>query len=352
MLDQATSEGGADFTPAGGDVVLPFQLDRLDLRGRVCRLDRTLNDILAKHDYPPSICGLIGEAVLLTALIGEAMKLRGRFSLQARSDETVGGPVKLIATDYFAPTREGAPAQMRAYAQFDRERTPERTDAPHELLGYGLFGMVIDQGFGGAPYQGVVPLGNKGLSAAAEAYFAQSEQIASRFKIAIAAETGADGQDHWRAGGVMLQHLAPLGESVAASEAEAAAGKYAAEREPRMMNAADVASMSQSGEEWGHANVLLDTAEETELLGPHVAIETLLVRLFNQDQPRIFAPQKLEFGCTCAREKVADVLRRYPEATLREMTTDAGEITADCQFCGAHYRFTLAEALGKPVSDA
>ncbi len=348
MLDGAEGgdAGGSGVPPAGEDSVLPFQLDRLDMRGRVCRLDAAIDQILSQHAYPPSICGLVSEAALLTALIGQAMKLRGRFSLQARAEDGAGAPVSLIATDYFAPKAHGAPARLRAYARFDPETTPERVEAAHELIGEGLFALTLDQGLGGAPYQGLAPLDPGGLSASAEAYFAQSEQVATRFKTASAAETGPDGAERWRAGGVMLQHLAPLGESAAASPEAAAAGKYASERAQRLMTAADVAAMSEHAEEWARANILLDTAEETELLGPHVSSEGLLLRLFHEETPRVFPPQPLVFGCTCGREKVADVLRRYPEATLREMTTEAGDITADCQFCGARYRFSVEEARG------
>jgi molecular chaperone Hsp33 len=36
------------------DTVLPFQLDRADSRGRIARLDRTLDTILRQHTYPDS----------------------------------------------------------------------------------------------------------------------------------------------------------------------------------------------------------------------------------------------------------------------------------------------------------
>ena len=121
MTDDASGLSPAAAAPAGDDSVLPFQLDRLDLRGRVARLDDTLDRIISQHNYPPSVCALIGEAALLTALIGQAMKLRGRFTLQAQTD----GPVSLIAADFFAPQQEASPAAsapMRASTQ-RRRRT-------------------------------------------------------------------------------------------------------------------------------------------------------------------------------------------------------------------------------------
>src|SRR6056297_4074144 len=103
---------------AWDDTVLPFQLDRADIRGRVARLDGTLDKILAQHDYPTPVEALVAEAALLTAMIGQTIKLRWKLSLQVRGD----GPARLIATDYYAPKVEGEPAHIRAYASFDTDR--------------------------------------------------------------------------------------------------------------------------------------------------------------------------------------------------------------------------------------
>ena len=103
---------------AWDDTVLPFQLDQSNIRGRVARLDGTLDKILSQHSYPHSVETLIAEAALLTALIGQAVKLRWKLSLQVRGN----GPIRIIATDYYAPEEEGAPAQLRAWASFDPER--------------------------------------------------------------------------------------------------------------------------------------------------------------------------------------------------------------------------------------
>jgi molecular chaperone Hsp33 len=100
---------------AWDDTILPFQLDRADIRGRVARLDTVLETILSQHDYPAPVAALVAEATLLTALIGQTIKLRWKLSLQVRGE----GPVRLIATDYFGPAEEGTPAKMRAYAGYD-----------------------------------------------------------------------------------------------------------------------------------------------------------------------------------------------------------------------------------------
>lgn len=137
---------------AWDDTVLPFQLDRSDIRGRVARLDTALQRVLSRHDYPELVETLIAEACLLTAMIGQTIKLRWRLSLQIRGD----GPVRLIATDYIAPTADGAPARIRAYASFDRDRLRSDID-PYQQIGRGYFAIVIDQGKGMTPYQGITP---------------------------------------------------------------------------------------------------------------------------------------------------------------------------------------------------
>ena len=155
---------------AWDDTVLPFQLDRSDIRGRVARLDGTLDRVLAQHDYPPAIEALVAEMTLLTALIGQTIKLRWKLSLQVRGD----GPARLIATDFYAPARDGEPARLRAYASYDEERV-DPLSKPFDLIGKGYFAILIDQGEGMTPYQGITPIAGGSLAACAETYFAQSE---------------------------------------------------------------------------------------------------------------------------------------------------------------------------------
>ena len=129
---------------AWDDTVLPFQLDRADIRGRVGRLDSVLETILGQHDYPAPVAALVAEAALITALIGQTIKLRWKLSLQIRGD----GPVRLIATDYFSPAEEGAPALMRAWAGYDPELLPEAPARPFDLIGQGVFAILDRPGAG------------------------------------------------------------------------------------------------------------------------------------------------------------------------------------------------------------
>lgn len=315
----------------GDDSVLPFQLDRTSMRGRVARVDATLDRILTRHRYPAPVAGLVAEAVVLTALIGQTMKLRWRFSLQVRGD----GPIRLIATDWFAPAEEGGTARLRAYASFDRGDVASFRGPAYGLLGEGVFGMTIDQGPGMTPYQGVTPLTAGGLSASAETYFAQSEQLATRFHIEAAETQEAGGERAWRAGGIMLQQMPDEG----GRAPEAPSGAEG------LMTADDVAAMGSREEDWNRSTILLASVETHELVGPFVAPESLLFRLFHEETPRVYAPQAVAFGCTCSAEKVREALSIYSARDIESMTTEEGEVTADCQFCSAHYRFR-PETLG------
>ena len=310
---------------AWDDTVLPFQLDHADIRGRVARLDGVLEGILKQHDYPPVVEALVAEMALLTALIGQTVKLRWKLSLQVQST----GAVRRIATDYYGPQVEGEPARIRAYASFDPERLTD--GAPFDQIGNGYFAILIDQGEGMAPYQGITPLAGGSLATCAEAYFAQSEQLPTRFALSFGRSTERGGAEHWRAGGVMLQHMPK-----ASPHAEGGGSG-----EGGLLQAADLLR-DDDGENWARVNMLLDTVEDLELIGPSVSPTDLLVRLFHEEAPRVFDSQPVRFGCTCSEDRVRESLSIYSAKDISRMTTPEGVVTADCQFCGAHYEMDPA----------
>ncbi len=304
------------------DTVLPFQLDASDIRGRVARLDGVLSGILAQHDYPNSVEALVAEMALLTALIGQSIKLRWKLSLQVQTN----GPVRMIATDYYGAEQEGQPGKIRAYASYDEDRV-EPDGVPFAQLGKGYFAVLIDQGQGMKPYQGITPLAGTSISNAAEAYFAQSEQLPTRFELTFGKSTQPGGKESWRAGGVMIQHMPKASPFASGEGGSGDAG---------LLVAKDLVQGDDS-DNWNRVNILLDSVEELELIGPTVSSTNLLLRLFHEEIPRVFDPQPIAFGCTCTEDRVRQSLSIYSAKDLTHMTTDEGRITADCQFCGAHY---------------
>ena len=309
---------------AWDDTVLPFQLDASDIRGRVARLDGVLEQVLKQHDYPPMIEGLVAEMALLTALIGQTVKLRWKLSLQVRGS----GPARLIATDYYGPTEDGQPARIRAYASYDADRLDESADA-FSQIGQGYFAILIDQGQGMTPYQGITPIAGGSLAACAQTYFAQSEQLPTRFELTYGLSQLAGEGTHWRAGGIMLQHMPKASPHVSGEGGSGDDG---------LLEATDILD-GDEGENWNRANLLLDTVDELELIGPSVAPTELLVRLFHEEKPRVYDAQPVKFGCSCSEDKVRQSLSIYSSKEIGTMVTDKGTVTADCQFCGSHYVF-------------
>jgi molecular chaperone Hsp33 len=305
---------------AWDDTVLPFQLDRSDIRGRVTRLDGVLSGILKQHNYPEPVEALVAEMALLTTLIGQTIKLRWKLSLQVQSK----GAVRMIATDFYAPEKEGEPARIRAYASFDPEAV---TDGPAmEQIGDGYFAIMMDQGKGMQPYQGITPLSGDTLSSCAEAYFAQSEQLPTKFALSFGQSIEPGVAEHWRAGGIMIQHMPKASPHVSGGGSG----------EGGLLLAEDLLD-DDEGENWNRANSHLATVDDMELIGPSLPATDLLIRLFHEEQPRVFDAQPVRFGCTCSEDRVRQSLSIYSARDIAKMTTDEGRVTADCQFCGAHY---------------
>src|ERR1700675_2931810 len=142
----------APAATSADDTILPFEVAALDLRGRVARLGPAVDEILNAHDYPAPVAKLLGEAIVLTVLLGSALKMEGRFILQTKSD----GPVRMLVVDF------ASPGTVRACASFDAERVAAAVAAnaaePGKLLGHGHLAMTIDQGPDMSRYQGLVAL--------------------------------------------------------------------------------------------------------------------------------------------------------------------------------------------------
>lgn len=321
------------------NVVLPFAVEALDVRGRVVRLGDAVDTLVARHGYPDAVARVVGEAAALTALLGSALKFDGRFQLQTKTD----GPIEMIVVDYDAPDR------LRAFARFDAERVAEaggqdaaRADKPADvgaLLGHGLLAMTIDQGPEMRRYQGLVPLEGQGLEEAAHQYFRQSEQIPTRIRLAVAEEITGGADRAYRAGGLMVQFLPASPERQ--RQAELPPGDI-----PEG-HAAHEAAQPSEDDAWVEARSLVDTIEDHELIDPAVSSERLLFRLFHERGVRVFEPQGIREACRCSRERIVSVLTSFPPDDRREMIADDGSIRVTCEFCSRVYGFDPSEIEGR-----
>ena len=310
------------------DTILPFAIKALDLRGRIVRLGPAIDTILTSHDYPPPVAKLLGEAIVLTVMLGSALKFDGRFILQTQSD----GPVRMLVVDWTSPEK------VRACARFDAERVAaaiaENAADPGKLFGHGHLAMTIDQGPEMSRYQGLVPLAGGDLEAAAHEYFARSEQIPTRVRLAVAEEFrgGRNGpRRRWRAGGILLQFLPNSIDR--ARQADLDPGDAPPGTEPHVV---------AEDEAWIEGRSLIATVEDIELIDPALSSERLAYRLFHEHGVRVFRPAPVQAHCSCSRGGVENMLRSFPQADRDDMVED-GRITVTCEFCSSIYVFAPTE---------
>jgi molecular chaperone Hsp33 len=305
------------------DAVEPFEVAALDLRGRLTRLGPALDELLNKHDYPAPVAKLLGEAIVLTTLLGSALKFDGRFILQTQTD----GPVSLMIVDFQAPDR------MRAYARFDEKRLAPGLDSA-ALLGKGHLAMTVDQGPDMSRYQGLVSLDGGTLEDAAHEYFLRSEQIPTRVRLAVGEEwRGGEGgpKRRWRAGGMLLQFLPKAPDR--------------AQRDLSPGDAPDGIEIDEAPEDdaWVEGQSLMATVQDVELIDPDLSGERLLYRLFHERGVRVFAPLPLRAQCSCSRDAVSGMLNSFEPQDRADMVKD-GKVVVTCEFCSSVYEFTPAEA--------
>lgn len=304
------------------DEVLPFQVEPLDVRGRVVRLGGALDGALANHNYPSAVARVLAEAVTLAVLLGSTLKDAGRLILQTQTD----GPVDFMVVDVVAPEK------IRAYARFSKSRLEAAGKASSGvLLGDGHLAMTVEHGGEGRRYQGVVELNGASLEEAAHVYFQRSEQIPTRVRIAVGEEILPGDRSRWRSGGMLLQFLPP--DSSRAVQQDIDPGD-APEGTPR--------HEKQDDDAWIEAQSLIGTVEDHELLDTALSSEQLLWRLFNERGVRIYDAQAVTAHCSCSRDRVTDMLKSFTPEDRNDMVKD-GKIVVTCEFCGRVYPFEPSE---------
>ena len=279
------------------DSVMPFEIKPLGVRGRIVRLGAVIDDILHRHDYPPAVSALLAEVIALTAMLGASLKFEGKFILQTKTD----GPVDMIVADFASPNG------VRGYARFNRKKL-DKLASPNQqdLLGKGYLAMTVDQGGDMERYQGIVPLDGTTLSAAADTYFRQSEQIPTRLRLASGPLiTRGEKTTHWRAGAIMVQHLPAEGGT---SPIHFSSGD----------NPEGEAHLPEN-DNWVKAKLLLDTVEDHELLDPTLTTEELLYRLYHEDGVTVYPASAITRHCTCSVAAVETMLKGFSKGDRKSV---------------------------------
>lgn len=258
-----------------------FVFESLAIRGEIVQLDASWKAVLERYAYPDAVGEQLGQAMAAVILLSATIKYDGSLILQAQGE----GPLRTLVAQ---ATRERT---VRGLARWVGE-LPEGGLA--RLYGTGQM-MLTVVNRDGTRYQGIVGLEGSNLAEALERYFNSSEQLASRFWLV------ADGE---RAAGLFLQQLP---------------------------------SEHDCQEAWQRIGLLAETVTREELL--NLPAQTLLHRLFHEEQVRLFEPEPVAFRCSCSRERIAHSLRAMGRAELQSILDEQGAIEVDCDFCNKHYRF-------------
>ena len=287
----------ADPAAAPGEL-RRFLLEAQPLRGNLVRLGAAWQELRARRAYPPQVESLLAEAATAAVLLSATLKFAGTLTLQLAGS----GRVRLLVaqcTDDF---------RLRAMAHHDLLAS-EIVDFP-ALVGSGRLAVTVASDDSNAQYQGIVPLAGAGLGECLEHYFANSEQLPTRLRLA------ADGS---RAGGVLLQKL-PAGSGVAAG-GEAAG-----------------AALQQTWEDLQAGLLALPPATLLD-----AAAEEVLRAVFGEHDCRLFGATPVQFACRCSAARVAGLVRGLGLAEARAALREQGELKVTCEFCGRDYRYDAVD---------
>lgn len=278
------------------DYTQRFLFDDFDVRGEWADLEHSYAEILARHPYPEAVARLLGELLAAAALLAGTLKFEGTLILQARSE----GPVSLLMVECTSQR------ELRGIARYALTTEIAADASLAELLPQGVLAITLEP-IGGQRYQGIVALDQPDLARCLSRYFAESEQLPTRFWLVT---------DERKARGLLLQQLP----------------------------AQRVLEADARAEHWHHLNVLADTLTSEELL--QLPPETLLHRLYHEEQVRLFAAQTVRFQCSCSRERSANALSSLGQADVLSLLEEqGGRVTIDCQFCNRRYEFDAADVV-------
>lgn len=279
------------------DRVRRFIFEDRPVRGYWISLADAWRDLRAHAHYPAPVMELLGEAVVASVLLAATLKFRGTLTFQLQGD----GAVRLLVAQCSHDFR------VRAVARFDADAVAQLApgiSAPGMFAalagGNGRVTVTVEAHERKLRYQGIVPLSGNSLEQSLEAYFASSEQLPTRVRLAA---------DVHHAAGLLVQKLPDQGP--ADLEAVAAA--------------------------WEAAQQGITGLERARLLGSR--IEPLLAYGFAGRDLRLFKGSAVRFECRCSPRKVAGVLRALGPEEVRSVLREQGAVTVTCEFCQRPFRF-------------
>jgi molecular chaperone Hsp33 len=265
------------------DTLHRFLFERFPVRGKLVHLDASWQAVLERHDYPPVVRAVLGEAMAATAMLAATLKFDGKLTLQLQGP----GPLNLLLVQC---TSELA---LRGLARWVGD-VPAASLA--EVTGGGRLSVTIEMA-DERRYQGIVPLEGARIAECLQTYFAQSEQMRTRLWLTA---------DDRRAVGMMLQKLP-----------------------------AELGGEEGDSDGWPRVRMLAETLTDEELL--RLEDETLLRRLFHEEDVRLFAGLPVSFRCSCDRGRVESVLKMLGRDEVVGIVEEKGSVEVRCEFCNKPY---------------
>lgn len=271
------------------DTLQRFVFENTPVRGNIVHLNQTFHQALHKQLMPTGLRQALGELMAASALLAATLKMTGSLVLQIQSK----GLLKLLVVECTSDFG------IRATAKWDGEVSNDQT--LFDLLQHGQFIITLDPKDGSQTYQGIVALEGDSISNILENYMLRSEQIDTRIWLSCDGDSAA---------GMLLQKL------------------------PETMNQATII---QDLDTWNRVGHLASTVTDEELLT--LPAETLLTRLFSQEDIRLFEASATQFFCSCSRESVGNMLLMLGAEELEGILEERGEIEVNCDFCNTQYVF-------------
>ena len=288
------------------DTLNRFIFENTPVRGNLVNLTNTFQLALNKQNLPAGLKQALGELMAASALLTATLKMNGSLVLQIQSK----GVLKLLVVECTSDFG------IRATAKWNGEVSDEQN--LFDLIEHGQFVITLDPKDGGQTYQGIVPIEGNDISTILENYMLRSEQIDTKIWLA------SDGKS---AAGMLLQKLPDTMNQVSRSEESA----------------------EHDIDAWNRVGHLADTITNEELLD--LDTETLLHRLFHEEDVRLFEASNTRFFCSCTRTSVANMLRMLGNDEISSILEEQGKIEVNCDFCNTHYQFDKVDAAQLMASD-
>ncbi len=282
------------MTTSSANILLPFQFHNLPIRGRLLQLKELSDHIPSLKEATPCTQTL-AELLAAAALLAHDTKHSLSVSLQLQHAE--------LGALIFAHcgTTPDSPATLKAYANPAAQGTPFSTLASTEG---GIFAITMEPADLSNRYQSLVPLTGTSAAESLAYYFEHSVQTPTLFVVFTNTE---------QATALMLQAL-PTGQN----------------EEPL------------TDDDWTRMKLLLQTLTPLEALDPSLAPETLLMRLFAEDDLSTYPPEAPTFAADNPRARMLAALAGLPQEELAELIA-LGTITLTDNTTGQSVSFSADE---------